>query len=114
VPGRGEAAQVSPELRDEDLGDPPSDARDRVQPLDCRLERAHLLLNDGAQLGHACVQIVDVRQHRGNQIPLVGPEVPGQGTLELGVLLLELPEREVRQHRRVRLTSDERLEHATG
>ena len=71
----------------------------RVQPLECRLETgASCSSIDGAQLAPiACVQIVDVRQLRGNQEPLVRPEATRRkAALQLGVLLLELPEREVR------------------
>src|SRR5438270_5629289 len=71
--GAREAAQVGADLREQHLGGDPPDARDGVQALNGRLQRAQALRDLGAHLLERLVQKVDVRQLAGEQEMLVQP-----------------------------------------
>jgi hypothetical protein len=89
----------------------PSDPGDLVETVDRVSESGDLLLDPGVDGGDVGAQGVDAGQHPAQQEGVVLGEVADEGLLEHGDLASHPGVGQLRQHLRVALAADQRIEH---
>jgi hypothetical protein len=97
--GRGKPRHVDADFRDQVLGRPLTDARDRVEERDDLGERAAQHLDLGFTRGDTLFEKLDMGQDVREQRRLVGPQAPQQSGLEVWLLLPQAAFRQVRSRR---------------
>src|SRR5215471_18307568 len=106
-----EAFDVGPDLREQNLGCPPTNASDCVQALGLVPKRLQSLADFLVELLDHRVESVQVRQLLPEKKLLMSCELPGQRTFQLFTLAAQATLGHVRQHRRVGRATNQRGQH---
>ena len=96
VLGRGKPRHIDADFRDQVLGRPLTDARDRVEERNDLGERTAQRLKLGFTLGDTLFEELNIREDVREQLSMVGPEAPAESCLEVRLLLPEAAFRELR------------------
>src|SRR5215831_11197052 len=94
--GRGKPRHLDADFRDQVLGRPLTDPRDRVEERDDLGERMAQRLNLGFTRSNTFFEKLNVRQDVGEQLGMVGPKAPQQSGLEVVLLLPQAAFRQLR------------------
>jgi len=114
VARRRESGHVASDLADDDFGRPTLNAGDRAQQPHCGGERSDLFADRLGEPVDLLIEEVDVREDRADPQCVVLFEASLERLSQGWDLLAQLPPREVREHLRVSLAGDQRVEHVTG